>query len=782
MNSNSNYFWHLDNDSKVIKVVLKAVEFRAEQRDPVQRAFIDEFINRFPFFENQKGVTTIENDYKKKIRIRQIFRMFFRLFEEKKTWKRLRDGVGQVRMIDNSILLALKYSNDEIETHMHGDYKNMLIDFFDQELYALEFYNKLLGPKARRKFFHRIAENIHTFGELYPGFKDMLERCSLSEARINTKKMWADYCSFYTTPSNAFSFIDISKNSSEALLSLEHLHLGASQKAILEVHLGQTEDKKIFQYIVEEKKDYYPPTNVDEETFEKPHLVLISGNEKTISYNQHLKFTFFLSEKFYFHFSFSEIQDLGLMNIGKLKSLFVTCLSEKIRCKDAFDFYNSKEKKIYIILHNLLQKTGISVENEIFDESVIRIKNTFTKMISSTWEEALNYLGLKAENFSDQKQKALILGENFHLSNNFKISIYVNQTFNDNLDFSRAKNLKIFKKFTQKRNKKILVVKKMESQQETISDDSFYVQKIKKAWIKSQTIDFLPIGNEKISVNFFTKKFCSKYIIGKFFDNVVLKDLTSILKRWYSMTEKGIYITNINETLTKISYLIKKKEMELAKKLSYQDQYPSEASIGNYFTQKEVIMINSYSRKAWSFFVRHLKKIWLFQIRMRQYRCSEIFKEKILNLFLQEPLKWESGYTQAIRECEELFIKSAKGYQIPLINKTLFSAKNELLMVLKDYYADLKASPARELNSLDHIEKDVNKTGSKSSQMVVGFALTSAIRLRGYGNFQFVSSYAYGPHVFNFSCINDRSTLENETKGYVKPLRIQPSLNFDIRL
>jgi sulfur relay (sulfurtransferase) DsrC/TusE family protein len=148
---------------------------------------------------------------------------------------------------------------------------------------------------------------------------------------------------------------------------------------------------------------------------------------------------------------------------------------------------------------------------------------------------------------------------------------------------------------------------------------------------------------------------------------------------------------------------------------------------------------------------------------MRQYRCSEIFKEKILHLFLSEPLKWEDGYLKSLKECEDLFVESAKGYQIPLINKTLFSAKNELVMVLKDYYADLKASPARELNSLDHIEKDINKTGSRSSQMVVGFALTSAIRLRGYGNFQFVSSYAYGPHIFNFSCINDRSTLENET-------------------
>jgi hypothetical protein len=72
--------------------------------------------------------------------------------------------------------------------------------------------------------------------------------------------------------------------------------------------------------------------------------------------------------------------------------------------------------------------------------------------------------------------------------------------------------------------------------------------------------------------------------------------------------------------------------------------------------------------------------------------------------------------------------------------------------------------------------------GLRTKSLVVGCGLTTAVRLRGYGNFQMLSSYAFGPHVFNFSCINDRDTLENETKHYIRPFRMQPSLNFDIRL
>ena len=54
------------------------------------------------------------------------------------------------------------------------------------------------------------------------------------------------------------------------------------------------------------------------------------------------------------------------------------------------------------------------------------------------------------------------------------------------------------------------------------------------------------------------------------------------------------------------------------------------------------------------------------------------------------------------------------------------------------------------------------------------------MRPRGFGNLQLVSSYSHGPHVFNFSLVNDLDVAEQEGQTRIKPIRIQPSLNFDV--
>jgi hypothetical protein len=487
------------------------------------------------------------------------------------------------------------------------------------------------------------------------------------------------------------------------------------------------------------------------------HIIIVC-DEQSFSFGQQIKFAHGLSENFFFHCSLDEVDSFKLCGFNAIQSLFIT------------NIYRNLEKK------NINQPLNkINIHTEIYYDGKIiflnEVRNDCLKFLEKrfkeAWNNSLEYLSITEENVSFSRDEIFSIKFRFYGDYKKKNS----QSFN--FDAENLETNYPYRSLSPEKNYKFFPSLNYENYQELIMH----------AWIKSQTVDFIPLGKKEIPVSYWTKKLCSRYLIQNFFDKIVFNSMVNLLKKWYAMTEKGIYIKNINQNLMLLIKNIQTQVLELGKKLKHLDfikQY--DVSIGQYFSKKEIFLINYYSKKAWSFFERHLKKIWFFQIRMLQYKCSVIFKEKILKLFLQEPLHWDAGSTEAIKECEELFMKSGADFEIPLIKKTLYFAKSELKNALKDYFIELKESPAKELNALDKIEKSVNRTKSKSKQMIVGFALTTAVRLPGYGNFQLVSSYAHGPHVFNFSCINDKSTLENETKGYVKPLRIQPSLNFDIRL
>jgi hypothetical protein len=101
---------------------------------------------------------------------------------------------------------------------------------------------------------------------------------------------------------------------------------------------------------------------------------------------------------------------------------------------------------------------------------------------------------------------------------------------------------------------------------------------------------------------------------------------------------------------------------------------------------------------------------------------------------------------------------------------------------LIEFSEKFKESPIVKLQSLQRLEKQTSTSGLKQSGIVIGFGLTAALRPHGFGNFQLITSYTQGPHVFNFSLVNDRDIAEQEGQGKIKPFRIQPSLNFDIEL
>lgn len=106
--------------------------------------------------------------------------------------------------------------------------------------------------------------------------------------------------------------------------------------------------------------------------------------------------------------------------------------------------------------------------------------------------------------------------------------------------------------------------------------------------------------------------------------------------------------------------------------------------------------------------------------------------------------------------------------------------KKELQQVLGEVTEKFKDSAVSKLISIQKTSKKTSKGKFKQSGVIVGFGVTAAVRPRGFGNLQLVTSYSQGPHVFNFSLVNDLDVAEQEGQTRIKPIRIQPSLNFDV--
>ena len=108
------------------------------------------------------------------------------------------------------------------------------------------------------------------------------------------------------------------------------------------------------------------------------------------------------------------------------------------------------------------------------------------------------------------------------------------------------------------------------------------------------------------------------------------------------------------------------------------------------------------------------------------------------------------------------------------------NAKKELQQVLGEVAEKFKDSTVSKLISIQKTGQKTSKGKLKQSGIVVGFGLTAAVKPRGFGNLQIITSYSQGPHVFNFSLVNDYDIAQQEGQSRIKPIRIQPSLNFDI--
>lgn len=176
-----------------------------------------------------------------------------------------------------------------------------------------------------------------------------------------------------------------------------------------------------------------------------------------------------------------------------------------------------------------------------------------------------------------------------------------------------------------------------------------------------------------------------------------------------------------------------------------------------------------------------IKRLFTKQMIILQEKALENFKDMLLDLIMDEKRDFDEEKNKLLDEVMSWFDKKSEIIKVEKLFDSL-KAREELEKVLSDFSYKFKESPVVKLNSLDKIEKQTSNSNLKEKSMVIGFGLTTALRPKGFGNFQFVSHYSKGPHVFNFSLVNDRDFAEQEGQAKVKRLRVQPSVNFDIDL
>lgn len=182
---------------------------------------------------------------------------------------------------------------------------------------------------------------------------------------------------------------------------------------------------------------------------------------------------------------------------------------------------------------------------------------------------------------------------------------------------------------------------------------------------------------------------------------------------------------------------------------------------------------------------------------MMQDRIISLFTSQLLILQTQaldkfkDYLIWQAKYSNkafefekgiAIIQVNEWFESKASEISVPEMRLGFSGAKKELQQVLGEVAEKFKDSAVSKLISIQKTSKKTSKGKLKQSGIVTGFGITAAVRPRGFGNLQVITSYSQGPHVFNFSLVNDLDIAEQEGQTRIKPIRIQPSLNFDIEI
>jgi hypothetical protein len=188
--------------------------------------------------------------------------------------------------------------------------------------------------------------------------------------------------------------------------------------------------------------------------------------------------------------------------------------------------------------------------------------------------------------------------------------------------------------------------------------------------------------------------------------------------------------------------------------------------------------------KSWQTFqwlVLRIQHLFKKQVKILEKKCLAFYEDKLLDLMLDLKGDFQAEKNLLHQRAMLFFQKNIKHLDIPPWTESR-NGTARMEKILVDFAVQFKESPVVQLHMHDRLKKQMRPSNLKEKSLVIGFGLTAALRPPGFGNFQFISHYSHGPHVFNLSLVNDRDAALQEGQSKVQRLRIQPSLNFEIDL
>jgi hypothetical protein len=294
------------------------------------------------------------------------------------------------------------------------------------------------------------------------------------------------------------------------------------------------------------------------------------------------------------------------------------------------------------------------------------------------------------------------------------------------------------------------------------SDGKLFIPtNIMESWKQSKKVYYILENNKSSDIlNSLNPVYTSELLF-----NNLWKFACNIIRKWNKSVNRGRVIDNFGK---KVSNFLNELLSEFDKYLpeNYRDE--------KLFVEKIQKLSDMLKQRVTSIFTK--------QILILQTQALDKYKDSLLKSISNTEKDYEMEKKLISENIDNWFNTSAQKIEVSEIGLTSEGAREELRSVMIEFSEKFKGSPAVKLQAMQKLEKQTTNTGLKQSGVVIGFGLTAAMRPRGYGNLQFVSSYSHGPHVLNFSLVNDRDVAEQEGQVKVKPIRIQPSLNFDIDL
>lgn len=501
-------------------------------------------------------------------------------------------------------------------------------------------------------------------------------------------------------------------------------------------------------------------------------LVLDSLNQSKISFDKSLDFSFHITfPSTRNHFPAQKIQEIKLKDSENMDNLKIFLLGEE-ESTVHFDLnmnensiFNYKKLKYFSLLSTTI---FIHLPDEITEDVenlkteilkflfVMGIENYFNKNFSLTkiklvYNEKNNEQKLlNLENLIKEIWLDVLLytgintgTENLKIENLFFIQTQSRDDVSSSHDLTE--NTESMNQ-ENKQSKGLISVK-------NFSENSSPILSI------SDTITYLP---ENIILDEDYQKIHDSFLIGRIFNDLWLT-CNNVINHWSSYVSNGKVIENFGANVSSfLSGMMEEFERTLPVDLK---SNPNSLSKIRELSDMVQIRITS---------------LFTSQLLILQTQALDRFKDILVwqAKHSNEEFEFEKGV--AVQQVNEWFESKAAKICIPEMRLDFTGAKKELQRVLGEVTEKFKDSAVSKLISIQKTSKKTSKSKLKQSGIVAGFGITAAVRPRGFGNLQLVTSYTHGPHVFNFSLVNDLDVAEQEGQSRIKPIRIQPSLNFDV--